>query len=151
MSDQSVAVLETALTRLIRRAVLPTTGDATRAAAGVGLDRALYTALVRISEQAPIRLSALAELVGLDTSTVSRHVARLEQDGFVVRSPDPDDGRASLLTVTDAGCEILGRVRDTRRAHLQQRVADWDADDVQQLADLLSRLLDAFDDDRDRR
>lgn len=151
VSKDDVAVLETALTRLIRRALLPTTGDATRAAAGVSLDRALYTALIRISEHAPIRLSALADLVGLDISTLSRHVARLEHDGFVARTPDPGDGRASLLTVTDAGRGVLERVRDTRRTHLQQRLASWDDDDVRHLAHLLDRLLAAFDDDRDRR
>lgn len=151
MSTPDVAVLETELTRLVRRALLPTSGDATRAAAGVGLDRAPYTALVRISEHAPIRLSRLAEVVGLDISTVSRHVARLEHDGYVVRSPDPDDGRASLLAITAAGNDALDRVRDARRTHLQQRLEHWDGADIGRLAALLARLLEAFDDERDGR
>ncbi|MEX2503458.1 MAG: MarR family transcriptional regulator, partial [Egicoccus sp.] len=113
MSDVSVAALESALTRLIRRALLPTSGDETRAAAGVTLDRAAYHVLLRICDQGGMRLSALAEAMGLDVSTVSRHVTRLEQDGYVTRSPDPDDGRASLLTTTEAGRAVGAPVRET--------------------------------------
>lgn len=150
MSDVSVAALESALTRLIRRALLPTSGDETRAAAGVTLERAAYHVLLRICDQGAVRLSTVAETMGLDVSTVSRHVTRLEHDGLVARSPDPADGRASLLTTTDAGREVLERVRDTRRARLQDLLGDWDAHDVEQLAGLLDRLLATFDADRDR-
>ena len=76
MSDTASPRSNRALTRLIRRALLPTSGDETRAAAGVGLDRAAYHVLLRPHRRAagPGALSALAERVGLDVSTVSRHV-----------------------------------------------------------------------------
>lgn len=150
MSDASVAALESALTRLIRRALLPTSGDETRAAAGVTLDRAAYHVLLRICDQGTVRLSALAEAMDLDVSTVSRHVTRLEHDGYVSRSPDPDDGRAARLDTTEAGRAVLERVRETRRARLQALLDDWDEGDVGQLAGLLDRLIATFDADRSR-
>src|SRR4051794_35740785 len=41
-----------------------------------------------------VRVSALAEVLHSDVSTVSRQVSTLVDLGFVRRGPDPDDGRA---------------------------------------------------------
>lgn len=140
--DADIAALEDALTRLIRRSVLPVVGEANRAAAGVTLDRAPYVALVRIDERAPVRLSELAEVLDLDVSTASRHVAKLEQLGLVSRENDPADGRACLLAPTPEGLEVLVRVRDARRRRLAEWVGHWEHRDVASLADLLTRFLD---------
>ena len=58
---------------------------------------------------APLRVSALAELVHSDVSTVSRQVSTLVDLGFVTRGPDPDDGRAQALTLTDEGRDAAAR------------------------------------------
>ncbi|MBS3941651.1 MAG: MarR family transcriptional regulator, partial [Actinobacteria bacterium] len=75
--------LERALTRLIRRAFLPTVGEATRRAAGVHLERAAYVTLVNIAALDGARLSDLASALGIDVSTASRHVKRLVESGYV--------------------------------------------------------------------
>ncbi len=79
---------------------------------------------------APMRVSALAEVLHSDVSTVSRQVSTLVDLGFVVRGPDPDDGRAQALSLTDEGSALLTAIRDDRDRWLQGLLADWSGDDV---------------------
>ena len=79
---------------------------------------------------APLRVSALAELVHSDVSTVSRQVSTLVDLGFVTRGPDPDDGRAQALSLTDEGSTLLSAIREDRDRWLQGLLADWSDDDV---------------------
>jgi DNA-binding MarR family transcriptional regulator len=107
---------------------------------GASLDRAGYWLLVRISGEAPMRLSELADSVELDLSTVSRQMANLVASGLVVKVPDPEDGRASLLSLSDRGWTILEAVSETRRQALAEAMADWTETERNALADGLGRL-----------
>ena len=78
----------------------------------------------------PLRVSALAEAIHSDVSTVSRQVSTLVDLGFVARGPDPDDRRAQALTLTDEGTALLHAIRDDRDRWLQGLLADWDDDEV---------------------
>lgn len=78
----------------------------------------------------PLRVSALAEAIHSDVSTVSRQVSTLVDLGFVARGPDPDDRRAHALTLTDEGTALLHAIRDDRDRWLQGLLADWDDDEV---------------------
>jgi len=79
---------------------------------------------------APMRVSALAEALHSDVSTVSRQVSTLVELGFVARGPDPDDGRAQALSLTDAGGNLLSAIREGRDRWLQGLLANWSDDDV---------------------
>lgn len=79
---------------------------------------------------APMRVSALAEAIHSDVSTVSRQVSMLVELGFVTRGPDPDDGRAQALTLTDEGRVLLHAIREGRDRWLQGLLANWAGDDV---------------------
>jgi DNA-binding MarR family transcriptional regulator len=139
--------LERALTRLIRRAFLPTVGEATRRAAGVNLERAAYVTLMRVASLDGPRLSDLAAALGIDVSTASRHVKGLVDAGYIEVTPDPDDARARRYRPSAAGTDALCRVRDARRAHLARVLDDWDADEVTRLAAGLDRLVDTLEAD----
>ncbi len=78
----------------------------------------------------PLRVSALAEAIHSDVSTVSRQVSSLVDLGFVTRGPDPDDGRAQALTLTAEGRDLLHGIRDDRDRWLQGLLTDWDADEI---------------------
>jgi DNA-binding MarR family transcriptional regulator len=78
----------------------------------------------------PLRVSALADLLHSDVSTVSRQVSTLVDLGFVTRGPDPDDGRAQALTLTAEGEALLVAIRDSRDTWIRGLLADWDDDDV---------------------
>lgn len=77
-----------------------------------------------------LRVSALAELLHSDVSTVSRQVSTLVDLGFVTRGPDPDDGRAQALTLTTEGEALLVAIRDSRDTWIRGLLADWDDADI---------------------
>ena len=78
----------------------------------------------------PLRVSALAEAVHSDVSTVSRQVSTLVDHGFVTRGPDPDDGRAQALSLTADGESLLVAIRSSRDRWLSGLLADWPDDEV---------------------
>ncbi len=78
----------------------------------------------------PLRVSALAEAIHSDVSTVSRQVSTLVDLGFVRRGPDPVDGRAQALSLTDEGEALLGAIREDRDRWLQGLLTDWSDDDI---------------------
>ncbi|QIM22197.1 MarR family transcriptional regulator [Phycicoccus sp. HDW14] len=91
-------------------------------------------------KRAPMRVSELADAVHSDVSTVSRQVSTLVEHGLVVREPDPADGRAHVLAVTDEGTALLVAIREGRDRWLQGLLAEWSADDVRLLTSQLARL-----------
>lgn len=90
----------------------------------------------------PRRVSDIAATVRLDVSTVSRHVSQLVAKGFVERLPDPTDGRAHVLALTDAGRELLVDIRARRNTWLGEVTADWDDADLAVFQRLLQRFAD---------
>ncbi len=132
--------LEAALFAALRR-LAKVSGEAPN-----GLDRAGSWVLAKLASLAPIRLSDLSAALDLDPSTVSRHIKALWSAGFVGRESDPDDGRAALLTPTQAGHEALEAARELRLRVLADTMQSWPAADRARLVELLERL--AADGDR---
>ena len=96
--------------------------------------------LTHVARLAPVRATDVAEQVGLDLSTVSRHLKALEDAGYVRRSPDPDDRRAALLEVSATGRDLLESTTRTRTALLDHATQDWPREDLADLTRLLNRL-----------
>jgi DNA-binding MarR family transcriptional regulator len=58
-----------------------------------------------------LRLSDLGRRLGIAPSTLTRNLARLEERRLIRKEPDPIDGRAQRVTLTDAGFSAAGGVR----------------------------------------
>ncbi|WP_164520306.1 MarR family winged helix-turn-helix transcriptional regulator [Specibacter cremeus] len=84
--------------------------------------------------------AAVAEALQVDKAMMSRTVKQLEEYGLLVRTPDPADGRAMLMTLTDSAATRYRESVSAARALLYERLAGWGADDVARFADLLARL-----------
>ena len=109
--------------------------------AGVRLDRAGAAALYKLYVHGDaMRVTALAEMLDVDTPTVTRKIQQLERDGLVVRNADPDDGRASRIGLTAAGRRTLQRVLKARRAWLERLLEGWDHEDLARFGALLGRF-----------
>ena len=67
------------------------------------MDRAGYLLARTIEMTGPSNVNQLADTLHLDGSTVTRQISALEAKGFVARSVDPADGRASIIALTDDG------------------------------------------------
>jgi DNA-binding MarR family transcriptional regulator len=92
-------------------------------------ERAAHVLLFPLTRLGPLRQGTLAELVHVDPSTASRHVALLVERGLVRRVADEQDGRASRLVVTDAGEVVLDAMRQEREALLDRVTATWTPDE----------------------
>ncbi len=127
-SGEGVAELERALTELAR-AVLRIGVPEKSSSRAETVDRAGHWLLLRVAESEPVRLSDLADLIGLDLSTVSRQARNLADAGLLVRQADPADGRATLLSLSEDGRRVLDAVLASRRETVARLVADWSPDD----------------------
>jgi len=98
-----------------------------------------------LANAGPLRSSEVAEHVHADPSTVSRQVAALVKDGLLERRADPEDGRASLLVLTDKADAVLKEHDEIRNQHFAQMLDDWNERDLRRLANLLSRFTHDFE------
>lgn len=79
-----------------------------------GLTPSQASALGLINHRGPLSLSELAGLEGLNPTMVSRIVGRLDELGLIRRRPNPQDLRAAVVEITDAGRQASERVRGER-------------------------------------
>src|SRR4051812_14671539 len=115
------------------------------AAEASGLTPTSTAALATIERHGPLTPSELAELERVKRPTVTRTLACLEREGLVERTPDPSDGRSSLVSVNVAGRERLRRLRGRKNAYLAKRMRGLPAEDVAALeraAEILEQMLE---------
>ncbi|MBO1336661.1 MarR family transcriptional regulator [Streptomyces sp. VRA16 Mangrove soil] len=109
---------------------------------------AVLTLLARYGE---MRMSRLAELLAVDMSVTSRHVAHVADRGWIERHPDPADRRSRILRLTDEGRAQIAELNVRTTQLLADRLAGWSDDEVSQLITLMTRLRESFGDCRTTR
>nr|WP_306419952.1 MarR family winged helix-turn-helix transcriptional regulator [Streptomyces subrutilus] len=102
---------------------------------------AVLTVLDRHGE---MRLSRLTELMAIDISVTSRHVAHVADRGWIERERDPGDARCRILRLTPAGRTLLAELGARYTAALERALAGWSAQDIDVLNTLLARLRSSF-------
>lgn len=113
-----------------------------RNAPGTHHEKAAVGLLSHLLDLGPVRASDLAERACLDPSTVSRHLKGLESAGYLMRTPDPDDGRATVVEVSPQGHRLVSDAIEHRTAALRGALAGWPSADVATLTNLVRRLAD---------
>ncbi len=99
----------------------------------------------------PCRMSELAGALRVEPSTATRAVDRLERRGLVTRSKDAADGRYVEVALTSVGREAFDELTRRRLDLLTGVLDQFDADEQQQLAELLPRFAEAIADVLSRR
>lgn len=115
------------------------------AAEASGLTPTSTAALATIERHGPLTPSELAELEQVRRPTITRTLGCLEREGLIERTPDPADGRSSLICLNAAGRERLRRLRGRKNAFLARRMRDLPAEDVATLehaAEILEGMLE---------
>ena len=135
---EAVQALEAEFGELVDRIRRVMTENAARVSPGM-LPGA-YKVFTTIVRREGITLSALAEWLAADKGQISRTVSELQKRGLVHRTPDPDDGRSSLLSPTALGRERLALARTPQENLLVDTLQDWPVDDIRNLARLLHAL-----------
>ncbi len=105
--------------------------------------------LAKIGDGPPRRAGELAAELCADPSTVSRQVAMLVKSKLVRRQADPEDGRASILELTDTGRERLQQLFRQRESLFGAVTADWTDEDRQEFTRLFRRYVESFEAHRD--
>ncbi|GAA3349050.1 MarR family transcriptional regulator [Amorphoplanes nipponensis] len=142
--DAALGIIETQVAMLMRL------GEATRRSSPRphrALDRAAYVILRFLQEAGPQNVSAVANRLNLDGSTVTRQISALHRDGLVERTPDPQDGRGSVVAASARGIAQVDAVGQARRALYDEVLQGWSAQERQELAATLERLtrdMDAY-------
>ena len=134
LSETTLAELASAL----RDAVLVVR----RRVGGTEHEKAAVVLLSHLLSVGPVRAGDLAERACLDPSTVSRHLKSLEGAGYLTRTPDPADGRATVVEVSAEGRRLVDDAREQRIALLRSALVGWTASDVATLTTLVRRLAD---------
>ncbi|MFE9257664.1 MarR family winged helix-turn-helix transcriptional regulator [Streptomyces sp. NPDC006879] len=96
--------------------------------------------MAHLWDSGAVRQSELIKSVGLDPSTVTKMLQRLEQAGHVRRRQDPSDRRASLVEATESSCALLHQVRDAWTQLERRSLAGLDEEECAELARLLSHV-----------
>lgn len=105
-------------------------------------------ALATVESCGPLTPSELADAERVKRPTATRVLARLEEMGLIERTPDPSDGRSSLMAVTEAGRKTLQQARSRKDAILAKGMAELPAQDIQTLeraAQILEAMLEKDD------
>jgi DNA-binding MarR family transcriptional regulator len=137
-ADQEFLALERELTVLLRRA-RANQGEMAREV-HPDLESSAYGLLIRLDELGGQRATELAGYIGVGKATMSRQLRALEELGLIAREPDPADGRAWLVTLTEEGSRRVTTVREARRARYVRQLSHWDRREVSELARLLHEL-----------
>jgi MarR family transcriptional regulator, transcriptional regulator for hemolysin len=78
-----------------------------------------------------LRLTRLAEIIDSDPVSLSRIIRNLEADGLVLREPDPEDGRAQILQLTEKGRAVADAAEVSVIEYRKQLLAGIDAADLE--------------------
>ena len=104
-------------------------------------------ALATIEKRGPITLGALAAEEQVQPPSMTRIVARLEEQGLVTREVDASDRRVARVRITPAGAALLARNRTRGNAFLAQRLAGFTDDERAALVAALPLLERILEDD----
>lgn len=105
-----------------------------------GSTRAQWHAIFKISKSEGMKQAELAEALDVEPITLTRLLDRMEEGGWVVRQPDPNDRRARLLYLTDKAREALGPMRLVADDIYDEALAGLDKAERDQLLHLLARV-----------
>jgi DNA-binding MarR family transcriptional regulator len=113
------------------------------AAEASGLTPTSTSALASIDVHGPLTPSELAVIERVKRPTVTRTLGCLEREGLIERTPDPADGRSSLIAINAAGRERLRRLRSRKNAYLARRMrglSDEEVETLERAAEILDRM-----------
>src|SRR3954466_3688855 len=96
--------------------------------------------LRRQGEPYRLRVTDLTSVLMLTSSGTTKRLDRLERAGLVRREPDPGDRRGTLISLTDAGLELIDEVTVAHLENERDLIAALSGAEREQLAGLLRKL-----------
>ena len=128
----------------LRRLATAQHRTATLAARVIGMNPTSWTILCELSIDGELTNGEIAGRLGMSTGGVTPALYRLESDGLVHRSPNPDDKRSTILTITAAGQGRLDSVHAELALRLQPTLETLEPDMSLELGRVLEAATDAY-------
>lgn len=107
---------------------------------GVNLTPTQWAAVAKLSETGPCSQNQLGRLTAMDVATIKGVIDRLCGRGLTETSPDPQDGRRLLVSLTKAGQQLAEKVAPNALAVSRETLAPLEPKEREVLMGLLSKL-----------
>ena len=101
-----------------------------------------FQLLARLNARGPLTMTELADGVVYSRSGLTYQAGLLEKAGLITRGPSPDDERATLVTITDTGRALLGRVMPGHIQVTRLLLDPLSDQDLDHLRDIMTRVRD---------
>ena len=116
---------------------------AAEAHADIGLSPLEFGVLFQLHDRPGVDQNTLAERLALDRTTTSTTVFKLERLGLIKRDVNDSDRRARILRLAPAGVALYASHRPKAQAAQQRVLSVLTPAERKQLAELLTRVIDA--------
>lgn len=113
-----------------------------RRAVGLGVTRAQWKVLFRLTRKPGLRQTELADMLEIEPITLSRIVDKLEEGGLVERRPDPTDRRAWRLHVTAEAQPLVAKLKGVADDMIAEAFAGIDPEDIETTRRVLAQVRD---------
>jgi DNA-binding MarR family transcriptional regulator len=127
---------------LLGRAALRVQSLGERDLEPLGITPRQYSVLAVLAECSPLSQTQVAEILGLDRTTILKLGASLERKRLLVRERDANDARAYAISLTPAGDRLRAEAFELLLACEARFLTPLDRIEREQLHDLLSRVTD---------
>lgn len=117
---------------------------AQRSTARVDMPAPLVGLLWTLYSHGALRQNQLAEKLCISESALSRQIAVLAADGLIERTRSEDDGRVSLVQISDAGRDRMTIALEHRVDEYSPKFADWSEEQTRDVLDTVARLRRAI-------
>ena len=103
-----------------------------------------HLTIIRHIDLVGTRTTEIADRAGMTKQAVGKVVSELEANGYLIRVPDPADGRAQLVQFTDSGLQFLRDAREIKVAIETEFAGILGTDRFNDLMMVMSELLDHY-------
>jgi len=110
-----------------------------------GMSYARGRVVAALHSLGPAQMHKLSEAVGVRPRTITTFVDALEADGWVERRPDPDDRRATIVSLTPAGQTSFARLLEGYRGLASDLVSGIPEADLRQAAGVIEHISARLD------
>lgn len=107
---------------------------------GINLTSPQWAALSKLAETGPCSQNQLGRLTAMDVATIKGVIDRLTARGLTETSPDPEDGRRLVVSLTRGGQQLVEKAAPNALAISRETMAPLDAKEREMLVALLSKL-----------
>ena len=94
-----------------------------------------------IAQSQGCRIQDIADGLEITPPTVSVAIRRLEEAGWLARKPDPEDGRAAIISLTAKSMKTMKKVMEAQREGVRQFLIGLDEEEKNQLVSLLEKAI----------